>query len=42
MPKAPKAVVKDSWEDEELEEVKESWEDELEEKPSMFILHYFN
>ena len=28
MPKAPKGAIKNSWEDEEEEEVKESWEDE--------------
>ena len=27
MPKAPKGIIKDNWDDEEVEEVKESWED---------------
>lgn len=28
VPKAPKGVIKDNWDDEEVEEVKESWDDD--------------
>jgi hypothetical protein len=39
VPKAPKGVIKDNWDDEEVEEVKDSWEDD--DTPSKIELNFF-